>query len=145
MQNFMLNLFKKKKIKKPQAIKKLVQPWKLSMRPSAAISFLFGFCRFRDTSGRLRKTKSGLLETEKFDVIGEKISRISQGIVFLEAIEKNPYFVILGILPYTTIILPWKWFNKPSARYSVKLCFVFINESMSFKVISASDALSFTR
>ena len=52
------------------------------------MQFLFGFCRFRDTSEQLRKTKIGWFEAEKLAVTGEKVFWLSQKDKFLEPIEK---------------------------------------------------------
>ena len=80
-----------------EIFQKLTRPPKFSMWPSAAILFLFGFCRFPDTSGQLRKIKIGWFEAEKSAVTGEKnFIRLSQKERLLEPIEKKSFAVITG-------------------------------------------------
>ena len=76
--------FERKTFLNLQAQKELARTWKFLVEPSAAIYLIFGFCRFPDTSGWLRNTKSGSGNAEKITAGGQKrIRRISQQVQIL--------------------------------------------------------------
>ena len=73
-------------------------------------NFIFGFCRFLETCGKLRKTKIGIFEAKELTVTGEKSFRSSQKEGFLEPIKKNLYIVNywwagVGNYVYNTILV----------------------------------------
>ena len=88
MQNFLLNLLKNNSLKEIKYSRSLPDPenyWCVYQ-----YLYNFGFCRFLDTSGWLRKTKISLFKVEKLVVTIEKIfSQLSQKKVFLEPINKK--------------------------------------------------------